>query len=178
MNRELKFRVWDIEKQHYLIPDKDEHQYFAPDGDRWQVTVPLSECLRDTKRYVVEQYTGLKDIQGREVYEGDIVRWYEYGNPFEGERDSSGEYTVLWNKDALRLDFHEHNDGQWYLLADTNFDIVTDNMLEREKRNKNAGAVRCDYCGRFVKKEELAVIYTPDTEFTTEQSDIVCRRCK
>ena len=82
--REFKFRVWDLEKKFYLNQD-DEFYFYEPDRG-WQCPVPLCECLRDKKRYVVQQCTEIRDKKNYLIYEGDILDFtarYKQTGPVE-----------------------------------------------------------------------------------------------
>lgn len=79
MEREIKFRAWDGTQMLFmpLVNNFGLHRFFGM-------------LSNDTP---IDQYTGLKDSKGVEIYENDIVKT-EWGNP-EDATDYVFEHSVI-----------------------------------------------------------------------------------
>lgn len=101
MQREIKFRVWLGDRME-IIP--------------WNIADKYQDCFQ---KGGVMQYTGLKDKNGKEIYEGDIVKRYDdigevrFDTKFENEGGTFatpgfgfyqiGETGALWHSDCLEI---------------------------------------------------------------------------
>jgi uncharacterized phage protein (TIGR01671 family) len=106
MSREIKFRAWDIELGFMVDPD---YYFVMFDGSIWFNNCADGEddLTEQTFKLKIMQYTGLKDKNGKEIYEGDILNNIEAVD-IAWRQVVEFETGAFWRKDISKGD-----DSQW-----------------------------------------------------------------
>jgi uncharacterized phage protein (TIGR01671 family) len=89
MNKEIKFRIWNIKNKSWY--DVNVDYLLCQENERLNGIFTRNDLI-------FQQFTGSKDKNGKDIYEGDIIT-----------NDYVGEHTykiakVIWNKNSFIAD--------------------------------------------------------------------------
>lgn len=94
--REIKFRAWG--HYPYKLDGKNEMRY------NWQDSEYIEYVGFDgSNHFEIMQYTGLKDIDGKDIYEGDILKMFGEDRYCEVRYDELSASFRLRNNEGWQL---------------------------------------------------------------------------
>ena len=110
LNREIKFRVWNTDTKSFYD----------------DVSMDISGVIRDNQGWwadyelIVQQYTGLKDKNDKEIYQGDVLIYESEIREHEGRSTKAGE-IVWYDNFCWAFRYGDKNDV-WFLNSDFDFE--------------------------------------------------------
>lgn len=147
--REIKFRAWDKKTKKMRAVNSIvfhyEEECFDFDNSRlpkvvnlWGKDIIEDKAIvlhREIKDVELMQYTGLKDKNGKEIYEGDVVKKVDTnGLGWHRERNCK----VSFDKEGYWLLTTEYGDGYWIGEVDIEQLEVIGNIFDNPELLNNA----------------------------------------
>ena len=122
MAREIKFRAWVIRKRKGSFMVRES--FYNTIGFRGNELIPK---WGGKENVIIMQYTGLKDKNGKEIYEGDIVEG-KWGDKIIGKvkyRNSESAFCIYWNEKKEKNEW-----DAWHYLCEVEPTKIIGNIYE------------------------------------------------
>ena len=129
MSRDIKFRLWSkIGKKFIKTDDPDLNFVINSDGYLYSIENFYGEIYVSLQLdIVVLQFTGLQDINGKDIYEGDILK---YNFPYDGRLKHVRPVKFLETEASFGIKDIYGNEIPLYRITANNYFEVVGNIYE------------------------------------------------
>ena len=129
MSRDIKFRLWSkIGKKFIKTDDPDLNFVINSDGYLYSIENFYGEIYVSLQLdIVVLQFTGLQDINGKDIYEGDILK---YNFPYDERLKHVSPVKFLETEASFGIKDIYGNEIPLYRITANNYFEVVGNIYE------------------------------------------------
>ncbi len=136
MNTLLNIRVWDTEYKHWReLPDlygDYQANAYRTYGEPFSIVRFFNSEAQDgiaEGTIIVQHSTGMFDKNGKEIFEGDIVKYNKRGGIMSDDKDYQDTIFLRGRPTMAYLSKEQHPINSWNFLYDT-FEVIG-NIFEK-----------------------------------------------
>lgn len=177
--RDQKYRVWDIknERMIYLATSQMSQIHLSINNEYWGLfdgDATTNICGNADGSGILMEFTGLKDIDGVEIYECDRVD-VDYGIGHVVYNDRVGAFMIEWidDKEATMELVNEHKRKTRICLVIGN-KYQSHPVLNTEKEFDISVIPDLPYCNNCGNDDEKKMSYLPRKGFHDEYKCLNC----
>lgn len=136
MSREIKFRLWSKIGKKFIETDNPDLDFVINNnGYLYSIENFYGEIyILPQMDIEVLQFTGLQDRNGKEIYEGDILK---YNFPYDGRLKHVSSVKFLETQASFGIKDRYENEIPLYRIAANNYFEVIGNIYENEELLKS-----------------------------------------
>lgn len=120
--RKIEFRVFDFFKKcwvkSWMDPSSQSIAFLSNSSENEERTVEYFNSFNGSE-FVFQQYTGIKDMNDKKIFEGDIV-WLNYSGRRVDEKDHN-QFEVIFHRGAFQLNPIKLSKPQGFGVGGGNF---------------------------------------------------------
>lgn len=126
-NRELKFRVWDKLRKTFIYPSTGYQGHFVIDLNGKFHNLQNGS---GGEEYEVQQYIGIKDKNGIDIYEGDVVKYKVWLGCYDADEYDERISSILFIDGRFYpIPLYDECEDSWYSYKQYDFEVMG-NVLE------------------------------------------------